>query len=125
MITPIMPISNEIINLPLEMSYLIKPFQACKAKAKRKFKATTNSNHDLPIAPNRLDRQFTVPQPNQIYVGDITYIYTLEGWLYLAVVIDFYSRQVMAEHMRAKLVNDVLLMAIWKRKPDKGSQICL
>jgi transposase InsO family protein len=95
---------------------------ACKTK--RKFKATTDSKHDLPIAPNHLDRQFTVMQPNRVYVGDITYIHTLEGWLYLAVVIDLYSRQVvgwsMAEHMRAKLVNDALLMAIWKRKPSKG-----
>ena len=95
---------------------------ACKTK--RKFIATTNSNHKLPIAPNLLDRQFTVQQPNQTYVGDITYIHTREGWLYLAVVIDLYSRQVvgwsMAEHMRAKLVNDALLMAIWKRKPGKG-----
>ena len=65
---------------------------ACKTK--RKFKATTNSNHKLSLAPNLLDRQFTVQQPNQTYVGDITYIYTLEGWLYLAVVIDLYSRQV-------------------------------
>ncbi len=95
---------------------------ACKTK--RKFIATTNSNHELPIAPNFLDRQFTMQQPDQAYVGDITYIYTLEGWLYLAVVIDLYSRQVvgwsMAEHMRAKLVNDALLMAVWKRKPSKG-----
>ena len=95
---------------------------ACKTK--RKFKATTNSKHDLPIAPNHLNRQFTVNQPNQVYVGDITYIHTQEGWLYLAVVIDLYSRQVigwsMAEHMRTKLVNDALLMAVWKRKPDKG-----
>jgi putative transposase len=94
---------------------------ACKTK--RKFIATTNSNHKLPVAPNLLDRQFTVQQPNQAYVGDITYIPTLEGWLYLAVVIDLYSRQVvgwsMAEHMRTQLVNDALLMAIWKRKPDK------
>ena len=95
---------------------------ACKAK--RKFMAATHSKHKLPIAPNLLDRQFTMQQPNQAYVGDITYIYTLEGWLYLAVVIDLYSRQVvgwsMAEHMRAKLVNDALLMAVWKRKPGKG-----
>jgi transposase InsO family protein len=74
---------------------------ACKTK--RKFKATTNSKHDMPIAPNQLDRQFTVSQPNHVYVGDITYIHTQEGWLYLAVVIDLYSRQVvgwsMAEHI--------------------------
>jgi transposase InsO family protein len=95
---------------------------ACKTK--RKFIATTNSNHKLPIAANLLDRQFTVQQPNQTYIGDITYIHTREGWLYLAVVIDLYSRQIvgwsMAEHMRTKLVNDALLMAIWKRIPAKG-----
>lgn len=95
---------------------------ACKTK--RKFKATTNSKHNLPIAPNHLDRQFTVAQPNQAYVGDITYIHTQEGWLYLAVVIDLYSRQVvgwsMAEHLPAKLVNEALSMAVWKRKPGKG-----
>jgi putative transposase len=76
------------------------------------------------MAPNHLDRQFTVKQPNQAYVGDITYLPTQEGCLYLAVVIDLFSRQVvgwsMAEHMRTKLVNDALLMAIWQRKPDKG-----
>ena len=95
---------------------------ACKTK--RKFKATTNSKHDQPIAPNHLDRQFNVDRPNQVYAGDITYIHTQEGWLYLAVVIDLFSRQVvgwsMAEHMRTKLVNDALLMAVWKRKPEKG-----
>jgi putative transposase len=95
---------------------------ACKTK--RKFKATTNSKHNQPIAPNHLDRQFTVEQPDQVYAGDITYIHTQEGWLYLAVVIDLFSRQVvgwsMAAHMRTKLVNDALLMAVWKRKPAKG-----
>ena len=74
--------------------------RACKTK--REFKATTNSRHDLPIAPDQLDRQFNVHQPNQVSVGDITYLHTQEGWLYLAVVIDLYSRQVvgwsMAEH---------------------------
>lgn len=95
---------------------------ACKTR--RKFTATTNSKHDLPIAENHLDRQFEVNQANQVYAGDITYIHTQEGWLYLAVVIDLFSRQIvgwsMTEHMRAKLVNDALLMAIWKRKPAKG-----
>lgn len=95
---------------------------ACKTK--RKFKATTDSKHDKPISPNLLDREFNVSQPDQVYAGDITYIHTQEGWLYLAVVIDLYSRQIvgwsMAEHMRAKLVNDALLMALWKRKPAKG-----
>ena len=93
-------------------------------KTKRKFKATTDSKHSLPIAANLLDRQFIAEQPDLKYVGDITYIYTQEGWLYLAVVIDLFSRQVvgwsMSERMQAKLVNDALLMAIWKRKPGKG-----
>ena len=93
-------------------------------KTKRRFRATTNSKHTLPITPNRLARQFEVNQPNQVYVGDITYIHTQEGWLYLAVVIDLYSRQIvgwsMAECMKTKLVNDALIMAIWKRKPAKG-----
>lgn len=93
-------------------------------KTKKKFKATTNSKHDKPIAPNLLDMQFTVSQPNRYYVGDITYIATQEGWLYLAVVIDLFSRQVigwsMGQRMKAQLVNDALLMALWKRKPDKG-----
>ena len=95
---------------------------ACKTK--RKFKATTDSKHNLPVAENSLDRQFTAQKPDQVYVGDITYIHTKEGWLYLAVVIDLFSRQVvgwsMAGHMCASLVNDALLMALWKRKPGKG-----
>jgi transposase InsO family protein len=93
-------------------------------KTKRRFKITTDSQHDSPVAPNYLDRQFSVARANQVYVGDITYIHTQEGWLYLAVVIDLFSRQIvgwsMAEHMKTQLVNDALLMAIWKRKPSKG-----
>jgi putative transposase len=93
-------------------------------KTKRKFKVTTDSKHNLPIASNLLARQFTVKKPNQTFVGDITYVATQEGWLYLAVVIDLYSRQVvgwsMDKRMQAKLVNDALLMAIWKGKPAKG-----
>lgn len=93
-------------------------------KTKRRFKATTDSKHNLPIAPNQLARQFNVARPNQVYVGDITYIPTAEGWLYLAVVIDLYSRQIvgwsMADNMRTELVNHALRMAIWKRKPQKG-----
>ena len=95
-----------------------------RCKTKRRFKATTDSKHTLPIAPNQLDRQFNVEMPDQTYVGDITYIPTAEGWLYLAVVIDLYSRQFvgwsMADNMRTPLVNDALIMAIWKRKPKKG-----
>ncbi|MDD5581217.1 MAG: DDE-type integrase/transposase/recombinase [Methylobacter sp.] len=85
---------------------------ACKTRLR--FKATTHSKHDLPIAESHLDRQLDVQQPNQVYAGDVTYIYTQEGWLYLAVVIDLFSRQIvgwsMAEPMRSKLVNNALLM---------------
>jgi putative transposase len=93
-------------------------------KTKRKFKATTDSNHSQPIAPNLLARQFHVARPNRYWVGDISYIPTHEGWLYLAVVIDLYSRNIvgwsMSSHMKAELVNKALLMAIWQRKPAKG-----
>jgi len=93
-------------------------------KTKRKFKATTDSKHNQPIAPNLLDRKFDVHQPNCYWVGDITYIPTDEGWLYLATVIDLYSRKVigwsMDSRMKADLVNNALLMAIWQRKPEDG-----
>jgi putative transposase len=93
-------------------------------KTKKKFKATTDSKHNKTIAPNILERQFTVSQPDRYYVGDITYVYTQEGWLYLAVVIDLFSRKIvgwsMDSRMKAQLVNDALLMALWKRKPGKG-----
>lgn len=98
--------------------------QHLSCKTRRKFKMTTDSNHSLPVAANLLDRQFSPIAPNTHYVGDITYIPTQEGWLYLATVIDLYSRQVvgwaMNEHMKASLVNDALLMALWKRKPVRG-----
>ncbi len=93
-------------------------------KTKKKFKATTDSKHHQAIAPHLLKRQFTVSRPDRYYVGDITYIATQEGWLYLAVVIDLFSRKVvgwsMDSRMKAQLVNDALLMALWKRKPAQG-----
>jgi len=93
-------------------------------KTKRKFKATTDSNHTKLISPNLVERQFNVTQVNRYWVGDISYVPTQEGWLYLAVVIDLYSRQVvgwsMSNRMKAELVNKALLMAIWKRKPARG-----
>ena len=107
-----------------------------KPKLKRKFKVTTNSNHTLYIAPNLLKRQFHVAAPNRVWSGDITYIPTKNGWLYLATVMDLHSRKIvgwsMAKTMKTALVNDALLMAIWRRKPDKnliwhtdrGSQYC-
>jgi putative transposase len=68
--------------------------QSLKSKSHKKFKATTNSNHNYPVSSNLLDRKFQVNQPNTVYAGDITYIHTDEGWLYLAALIDLYSRAV-------------------------------
>ena len=88
-----------------------------RAKAAKKFKATTNSNHHLPVAPNLLQQHFLAYKPNEKWVSDITYCWTEEGWLYLAVVMDFYSRKVvgwaMSERMTKKLVIDALQIAIW------------
>jgi transposase InsO family protein len=104
-------------------------------KMKRKFRVTTtDSNHNYSISPNRLQRDFRTNVANEVYVGDITYIRTQQGWLYLAVVIDLYSRKVvgwsMDDTMKVSLVNDALLMALHTRKPptnliwhtDRGSQ---
>lgn len=110
--------------------------QGLRAKAAHKFKATTNSNHTLPVAENLLKQNFTAQRPNQVWVADITYIATDEGWLYLAVVLDLYSRMVvgwsMSERMTATLVCDALRMALFARhRPkgvimhtDRGSQYC-
>jgi len=93
-------------------------------KTKRKFKATTNSSHNKPVADNLLKRDFHQEQPDRAYVGDITYIPTREGWLYLSVFIDLCSRAVvgwsMSSRMTAALVTDSLQMAMWKRGPEAG-----
>lgn len=98
--------------------------QGLQCKVKRRFKATTDSHHSLPIAPNLLNRELSPSAPNRCWVSDITYIPTREGWLYVAVVLDLFSRQIvgwaMDSNMKAALVNQALLMAIWKRKPPKG-----
>jgi putative transposase len=70
-----------------------------RARHKRKYIATTNSNHDLPVAPNLLERNFTATAPNQVWTSDITYLATAEGWVYLAVIIDLFSRQVVGWSM--------------------------
>ena len=94
------------------------------AKTKRKFRCTTDSNHDRPVAENVLDRQFEPEAPNQVWVADITYIPTREGWLYLAAVEDLYSRRVvgwsMAERIDSRLVVDALEMAVSRRLPGEG-----
>jgi putative transposase len=93
-------------------------------KRRKKYKVTTNSNHKQPVFDNVLTRDFATQQPDQAYVSDITYIWTQEGWLYLAVVIDLFSRKVvgwsMSSSMTAQLVCDALTMALWQRKPKAG-----
>ena len=91
---------------------------------KKKYKSTTNSEHNKPIYDNELKQDFDFQQPNQAWVQDITYIWTSQGWLYLAVVIDLYSRKVvgwsMGSRMKAQLVCDALIMAKWQRQPKAG-----
>lgn len=108
--------------------------QALQVKTRRKFKPTTDSSHGQAVAPNVLQRQFDIDQPDTAYVGDITDIWTAEGWLYLAVVIDLFSRAVvgwsMNRWLKAELVTNALQMALDQRQPrpglimhtDRGSQ---
>lgn len=107
-----------------------------RAKTKRKFKSTTNSNHNLPVAPNLLNQQFDIDQKDKVWCSDITYLRTAEGWLYLPVVIDLFSRRIigwsMRDNMRKRLALEALEMALKGHKPavgaihhcDRGSQYC-
>lgn len=93
-------------------------------KCRKKFKKTTDSNHRLPVAPNLLDRQFEVQRANAVWCADITYLWTMQGWLYLAVIIDLYSRKVvgwsMSNRMKSSLVEQALCMAYLHRKSGEG-----
>ncbi len=121
------PLDIKTINKSLKRQGLI-------AKAAKLFKVTTDSNHALPVAPNLLERNFSAHRPNEKWVTDITYIQTTEGWLYLAVMMDSYSRKIvgwsMGKNIDAQLVCDALMMALWRRKfpqgvivhSDRGSQ---
>jgi len=95
-----------------------------RSKRKCKFKATTDSKHCLPVAENLLNRQFTVAYPNRVWVSDITYIWTSEGWLYLAGVVDLYSRMVvgwsMSKGITGQLTLDALQQALGRRRPEPG-----
>ena len=111
--------------------------QGLAAKQRRKFKATTDSKHNLPVAANLLEQDFTSAQaPNRVWLADITYVWTAEGWLYLAAVLDLYTRKLvgwsMAERMTQQLALEALTMAYWREKPapglihhsDRGAQYC-
>lgn len=94
------------------------------ARKKRKFKVTTDSSHNYPVSPNLINRNFEVDSANTCWVSDISYIPTWEGWLYLCIVLDLFSRMVvgwsMASHIRADLAIDALNMAVAHRQPDPG-----
>jgi putative transposase len=105
-----------------------------RAKAITKWHATTQSSHQFQVAANQLNRQFTVAAPNQVWAVDLTYIWTMEGWLYLAVLLDLYSRAVigwaMGSRLTGELTQQALEMALYRRQPkpsllhhsDRGSQ---
>lgn len=105
-----------------------------RARHKRRYKVTTDSKHGLPVAANLLERNFTPSTPNQVWTSDITYLWTDEGWLYLAIVLDLFNREVigwsMKPRMTADIVIDALTMAWFRKRPapgvmhhsDRGSQ---
>ncbi|MGR0996744.1 IS3 family transposase [Escherichia coli] len=107
-----------------------------RCKQKRKFRATTNPNHNLPVAPNLLNQTFTPTAPNQVWVADLTYVATQEGWLYLAGIKDVYTCEIvgyaMGERMTKELTGKALFMALRSQRPpaglihhsDRGSQYC-
>lgn len=98
--------------------------QGIRAKTARKFRVTTDSTHHLPVAPNHLNREFAVSRPNVAWVSDITYIWTLEGWLYLAGVMDLYSRRLvgwaMSPRVDGLLTLTALRQALGQRRPPAG-----
>lgn len=98
--------------------------EGIRGAQKRRFRKTTDSHHDQPVAPNLLARQFTASQPNTHWVTDVTYLWTLEGWLYLAVMLDLFSRRVVSwavsESNDTELAKAALSKALTQRKPERG-----
>lgn len=98
--------------------------EGLRARGARKFRATTNSSHKYPVAENLLQREFTVVAPNRVWVGDITYLWTREGWLYVAVFLDLFSRRVVGwavgRTIDAQLVKTAFLRAVARRSPAPG-----
>jgi len=98
--------------------------EGIRAKTVKKWRAPTQANPRLPVAANTLDRQFTVAAPNRVWAGDLTYVWTTEGWLYLAVILDLYSRRVvgwaMSHRLTVELAEQALTMALTNRTPTAG-----
>jgi putative transposase len=125
-------------GLPVSRERVRELMQAngIRAHHKRRYKATTNSAHNMPVAENVLNRQFETSAPDQVWTADITYITTAEGWLYLAVVMDMYTRTIVSYSMDSRMTKELMLnalrMARFRRKPkpglmhhsDRGSQYC-
>lgn len=107
-----------------------------RVKTRRRFKVTTNSDHKRPVAPNLVRRNFTATAPDRLWTGDITYIWTAEGWLYLAVILDVFSRRIVGWSMKRRMTDDLVITAfnnaVIRRGPspgvvfhsDRGSQYC-
>ena len=107
-----------------------------RVKTTRRFKVTTNSDHKRPVAPNLVKQKFTAAAPDRLWTGDITYIWTAEGWLYLAVVLDVFSRRIVGWSMNRRMTDDLVVAAfknaLVRRRPapgfifhtDRGSQYC-
>lgn len=98
--------------------------QEWRSRTVKKYKATTNSKHDLPVQENVLNQEFTASKPNEKWVTDITYIPTLEGWLYLASVMDLYSRKIVGWHMSDRMTKELVLQALkqaYGRQQPEGS----
>ena len=107
-----------------------------KVKTTKRFKVTTNSDHKRPVAPNRVNQVFQSGAPDRLWTGDITYIWTVEGWLYLAVVLDVFSRRIVGWSMNRRMTEDLVIgafkNALVRRSPisgfifhtDRGSQYC-
>lgn len=124
--------SRRLVKALKAEGYAIGRFKVCRlmeqlklqVRYPKRFKVTTDSAHSLEAAPNRLNRQFNQTKPNEVWTTDISYVWTLEGWVYVAVVIDLYSRQVVGwaidDHMKASLCIRALQMAYWRKKPAQG-----
>lgn len=135
-VDPIWAEVKETIPCSRGTVYRLMKKNGIKSKRKAKWKATTNSNHSLPVAPNLLEQDFNIQYPNTVWVGDITYNWTEEGWLYTAIVKDLCTKDVigyaMGDRMTKELVIKAMQMAIRKEKPkaglifhsDRGSQYC-
>jgi putative transposase len=127
---------RETIHCGRNRVYRLMKENGIKAKRHRKFKATTNSKHDLPVAKNLLNQDFSVSRPNEVWVSDISYIDTSEGFLYLAIVKDLYSKEIVGWHADSTMTRDLVIKAlnnaIVRHRPqaglihhsDRGVQYC-